>query len=84
MNTDTRDTNPVNGNFQEQLLEHFVKKEKVAILYEDNGVTREGGLITRIFEKDGYAWFSLDARIDILISKLYAVNGKFDSDYSEC
>jgi hypothetical protein len=84
MKTDTRDTNPANGNFHEQLLEHFVKKEKVAILYEDNGVTRESGLITRIFEQDGAVWFSLDSRIDIKAGHLYAVNGKFDSDYSEC
>lgn len=84
MNTDTRDTNPANGSFYNQVRELFEASQKVGILYEDGGVTRENGMITSMFERDGAQWFRLDDRVDIEISKLYAVNGRFASDYSEC
>ena len=84
MNTDTRQTNPVNGSFYNQIRDLFEKKQKAAILYENNGVTRDNGMITAIFEKDTLQWFTLDDRAHIRIDTLYAVNGTFSSDYSEC
>lgn len=84
---DTRQTLPPKGSFQSILEELFRNKQEAGILYEDNGVTRANGLITSLYEKDGKQWMQLDAKegkIDISIDKLYAVNGTFTSDYSEC
>ncbi len=84
MDKDIRDTNPVNGSFYNQVFDLFTNKTPAAVLYEDNGVTRGNGLITAMFEKDGFQWMRLGDETDIRIDKLYAVNGKFSSDYSEC
>ena len=84
MNTDTRDTLPAKGNFYEQVVALFQQKQKAAMLYEDNGVTRANGFITDVFEKDGKQWLRLDNNLEIEIGKLYALNGLFASDYSEC
>lgn len=84
MNTDTRETLPVKGNFQELVTTLFQQKQKVALLYEDSGVTRGNGFITAVYEKDGKHWLQLNAELEIAIEKLYAVNGLFSSDYSEC
>ena len=84
---DTRQTLPPKGSFQGILEELFRNKQEAGILYEDNGVTRANGLITSLYDKDGKQWMQLDAKegkIDISIDKLYAVNGTFTSDYSEC
>ena len=84
MEKDIRDTNPVNGSFYNQVVELFTNKQKAGILYEDNGVTRGNGMITAVYEKDGFQWLKLNDELDIRIDKLYAVNGRFASDYSEC
>lgn len=84
MNTDSRETLPNNGSFYELVMTLFRKKEKAALLYDDNGVTRANGFITDVFEKDGKQWMRLDNNLEIEIGKLYALNGLFDSDYSEC
>jgi hypothetical protein len=84
MNTDTRETLPAKGNFHEQVVTLFQNKQKAAMLYEDGGVTRANGLITNVFEKVGKQWLRLDDKLDIEIGKIYAINGLFASDYSEC
>jgi hypothetical protein len=81
---DIRDTNAVHETFYKQIVELFEQKQKAGILYEDNGVTRANGMITALFEKDGKHFFCLDDNPPIDIANLYAVNGKFSSDYSEC
>ncbi|RYG05384.1 MAG: hypothetical protein EOO02_03930 [Chitinophagaceae bacterium] len=82
--SDKRETLPVNATFFKTISELFEKKQKAGILYEDNGVTRANGMLTSFFEKDGKYWFTLDDQPAIELSKLYAVNGIFASDYSEC
>ena len=84
MNIDSRETLPVNGNFYQQVVKCFEQKIHAAILYEDSGVTRANGMITAVFEKDGKQWMQLDNQLDIIIADLYALNGTFASDYSEC
>lgn len=84
MNTDTRETLPANGNFYDLVMTLFQQQQKAAILYEDNGVTRAGGLITAVFEKEGKKYLKLDNGLEIALDHLYAVNGTFSSDYSEC
>ena len=84
MNTDSRETLPVNSNFYQLVVQCFEQKVQAGILYEDNGVTRANGMITAVFEKDGKRWMQLDNKLDITIDSLYAINGIFASDYSEC
>ena len=81
---DKRETIPTGGTFYPIVKELFEKKQKVGILYDDNGVTRANGLIESLFERDGHQWLKLEDQTEIRIDKLYAVNGTFSSDYSEC
>jgi hypothetical protein len=37
-----------------------------------------------MYEKDGRQWMVLNDEQHVPIDKLYAVNGTFSSDYSEC
>ena len=84
MTNDTRKTIPANGSFYAIVKELFENKQKAGILYEDNGVTRANGYITALFDKEGKPWMKLNDDLEIAIDKLYAVNGIFSSDYSEC
>jgi hypothetical protein len=81
---DKRETIPRGGSFYPLLLELFNGKQHAAILYDDNGTTRAGGFIEQFFERDGKQWFKLDDQTEIQVDKLYAVNGIFSDDYSEC
>lgn len=84
MTNDTRTTIPRGSSFYAIVKELFDSKQKAGILYEDNGVTRANGYITALFEKEGKPWMKLNDDLEIPIDKLYAVNGIFSSDYSEC
>jgi hypothetical protein len=84
MKEGARETIPAGGNFYNLVKELFEKNQKAGILYEDNGVTRANGMITALFDKEGKQWMRLDDELEIAIDKLYAVNGIFSSDYSEC
>ena len=84
MNKDIRETLPAKGSFYEVVMGLFQQNQHAAMLYEDGGVTRANGFITNVFEKDGKHWLRLDDKLDIEIEKIYAINGLFSSDYSEC
>ena len=84
MENDTRETIPASGSFYEQVKGLFEKKQKIAALYDDNGLTRANGLITALFEKEDGQWMKLDDGTEIRIDKLQAVNGVFSSDFSTC
>lgn len=84
MNNDTRETLPAKGSFYEIVMKLFQQKQHAAMLYEDGGVTRANGFITDVFEKDGKHWLRMEDKLEIEISKIYAINGLFSSDYSEC
>lgn len=81
---DTRTTIPTGGSFFPLILELFEKKQDAALLYEDNGVTRANGIIESVFDRDGQRWLRLEDQTEVRIDKLYAVNGTFSADYSEC
>jgi hypothetical protein len=84
MDSGTRQTLPATGSFYEIVMKLFQEKQHAAMLYEDGGVTRANGFITDVFEKEGKQWLRLDDKLEIGISKIYAINGLFSSDYSEC
>ncbi len=81
---DTRATLAPGGSFYDKVMELHKNKQEASILYEDNGVTRANGIITSVFEKDGKQWMRLNDELDVEIGSLYALNGTFTSDYSEC
>jgi len=81
---DARKTIPTGGSFYPLVMELFQHREKAAILYDDNGVTRADGFIESIFERDGLQWLKLEDQTEIRVDKLLAVNGTFSADYSEC
>ncbi len=84
MTNDIRQTISSGADFYPMVKRLFEEKQQVAVLYEDNGVTRAHGNITVLYEKDGVQWMELDDHTTIRIDQLYAVNGIFTSDYSEC
>lgn len=62
----------------------YEKGELASVLYEDAGVTRASGHITSISGDGADLSFSLDNGLTIKLARLYAVNGLFSGDYSEC
>ncbi len=84
MNKDIRETLPPKGSFYELVMQLFNAKQKAAMLYDDNGVTRANGFITAVFERNGKKFLKLDDQLEIDIAKIQAINGLFASDYSEC
>ena len=84
MNTDTRQTIPNGAGFAEQLSALLASKETASLLYEDNGITRANGIVTRLYREDGHEWLELDNELKIALDSIYALNGLFRSDYSEC
>lgn len=84
MNNDTRETLPSQGSFYDLVMTLFQQKQKAALLYDDNGVTRGNGFITAVFEKDDRHWIRLNDEVEIAVDKILAINGLFSSYYSEC
>ncbi|HUC82840.1 MAG TPA: hypothetical protein VMR70_18165 [Flavisolibacter sp.] len=84
MTSDTRETLPVKGSFYQKIKTLFEQQLRAAIMYENNGVTRAEGLVTKLYEEEGFTWMTIDQDITIRLDQLYAVNGIFSSDYSEC
>lgn len=84
MNTDVRETLPPGGSFYSLVVQLHEAQQKASLLYEDGGVTRGSGMITSVFERDGKQWMMLNNEIEIAIDQIYAINGLFSSDYSEC
>ncbi len=84
MENDSRQTIATNASFYDLVKELFEKKQKIAVLYDDNGLTRANGMIDSLYEKDSYQWLKLDNGTEIRIDQLRAVNGTFSSDFSTC
>ncbi|WP_336518365.1 hypothetical protein [Pollutibacter soli] len=84
MENDVRQTIGVNATFLPIVQELFTSRQKAALLFEDSGVTRANGFIKELYEKDGNQVIRLDNDLEIALKDIYAVNGTFASDYSEC
>lgn len=83
MNNDVRQTVATAADFLPVLRQLFEEQKAVALLYEDSGVTRANGQIEGLYEKDNAHWIRVEGK-EIPITGLYAVNGLFTADYSEC
>ena len=82
--SDKRETVNSPSDFYPIVKSLFEQRQPIAILFEDAGVTRSNGIITALYERDGKQWMELNNDTQICIDQLYAVNGIFTSDYSEC
>lgn len=81
---DLRETLVPKGSFYELVLELHQTQQKASLLYENSGVTRASGMITKVYSKDKRQFLQLDTGLEIPIDQIYAINGLFSSDYSEC
>lgn len=81
---DLRETLPPKGSFYKLVVELHQTQQKASLLYEDSGVTRASGMITKVYSKDNRRFLQLDTGLEIPIDQIYALNGLFSSDYSEC
>ena len=81
---DLRETLPPKSSFYKLVVELHQTQQKASLLYEDSGVTRAGGMITKVYSKDNRQFLQLDSGLEIPIDQIYALNGLFSSDYSEC
>ncbi|MBL7767583.1 MAG: hypothetical protein JNK20_01365 [Flavipsychrobacter sp.] len=81
---DLRETLPPKGSFYKLVVELHQTQQKASLLYEDSGVTRASGIITKVYSKDNRQFLQLDSGLEIPIDQIYALNGLFSSDYSEC
>lgn len=81
---DLRETLPPKGSFYKLVVELHQTQQKASLLYEDSGVTRASGMITKVYSKDNRQFLQLDIGLEIPIDQIYALNGLFSSDYSEC
>lgn len=84
MNTDTRQTIPDGVSFSGQLVALLESKGAAGLLYEDGGMTRANGVITKLYKEDGREWLELDGGQKIAVDTIYALNGIFRSDFSTC
>lgn len=81
---DLRETLPPKGSFYKLIVELHQTQQKASLLYEDSGVTRAEGMITKVYSIDNRQFLQLDSGLEIPIDQIYALNGLFSSDYSEC
>ena len=81
---DSRQTLVVLDTFEQMLEELYKSNGKVALLYDDNGITRAEGYIREYISGENQKNMVLDSGATIAIKKIVAVNGVFLSDYSEC
>ncbi|RYY57866.1 MAG: hypothetical protein EOO09_01155 [Chitinophagaceae bacterium] len=81
---DKRITIEKKEDFLPVLKEILDKGEQASVLYDDGGVTRASGRITSLTDAGPDAGFVLEDNTVIKLDALYAVNGLFSGDYSEC
>jgi hypothetical protein len=81
---DRRKTLVVTETFRKMLLEFYLSKEKVSLLYDDNGLTRADDFIKEYKDVGDESYLALENGQKIVINNVIAVNGTFLSQYSEC
>lgn len=81
---DSRRTLPAGESFIRMLTECMDRKQPVALLYDDHGLTRGGGMISRIAYDPPPGMIQLDNGLQVALSGIVAVNGVFLDSYSEC
>jgi hypothetical protein len=81
---DIRQTLVVHATFIQMLNQLKESHHTAALLFDDQGLTREEGLISQIVEDEKGTLVQLDNGRLIPLHSIVAVNGVFLSDYSEC
>jgi len=81
---DKRETFKDVQQLQALLQAHLLHKEKASFLIDRDGLTRIEGTILKIEETNSEPFVVLAEGEKLLLSEIVAVNGVFQSDYSEC
>lgn len=82
---DCRVTLNENETFLEFLKAYYHSKEKVHLLVDDEGITREEGFIMNMDDGNiSSEYIEMDSGIKIPVKKIVAVNGVFLSQFGEC
>ena len=81
---DIRQTLLVHATFLQVLNQLKETHHTASLLVDDQGLTREEGLITQIIEDEKGTLIQLNNGKLIQLNTIVAVNGVFLSDYSEC
>jgi hypothetical protein len=82
---DCRVTLNENETFLELLKVYYHSKEKVHLLVDDEGITREEGFIMNMDDGNiSSEYIEMDSGIKIPVKKIVAVNGVFLSQFGEC
>ncbi len=81
---DSRHTLQTNETFLAMLTESFATGQKLALLIEEEGITRTEGYITALNKESANPYFVLNGDQTILVSQVIAVNGVFRPEYGEC
>jgi hypothetical protein len=84
-NMDCRVTLNENEAFLELLEAYYHSKEKVHLLVDNDGITREEGFIMNMDDSSALSEFiEMDSGIKIPVKKIVAVNGVFLPQFGEC
>jgi hypothetical protein len=82
---DCRVTLNQNETFLELLKAYFHSKEKVHLLVDNDGITREEGFIVNVNDSQvSSEHIEMDNGIEIPVKKIIAVNGVFLPEFGEC
>lgn len=81
---DKRTTLKVNETFAEILQDCQVKRSKVSILFDNNGLERAEGFVQQLELTNENPFIELQGGQKITINSIKGVNGYFDPLYSEC
>lgn len=81
---DKRGTLSANESFTEILKSCYSNREKVAMLVDEEGISRVNGTIKNLSLDAQTPYVELHDGTQIKLHSIVAVNGTFSSDYSEC
>lgn len=70
--------------FGKMLQELKDNQQKASLLYEQQGIERAEGFITKLAFTAGGGTVTLHTGLTVNINAIVAINGSFLSDYSEC
>lgn len=81
---DCRITLNENETFLELLKTFYQSKQKVHLLVDEDGITREEGFIVNINDSVSPEQIEMDNGTKISLKKIIAINGVFLPEFGEC
>ena len=81
---DCRLTLDAGKTFLESLQRAHIEKEKIFLIFDENGMTRTEGFITAFHPREQEIIVELENGLQIPVKKIIALNGTFLPQYAEC